>query len=103
MVWHSWDESGGKAPLVVLFHGGAGSWRHWIRTIPALLPDWRVLAPDLPGLGESDMPPDDEDAFAIAVVGPEVPEGRVEHVGLAVIEERPLASHRPEGPAVRNR
>lgn len=66
MVWHSWDESGGKAPLVVLFHGGAGSWRHWIRTIPALLPDWRVLAPDLPGLGESDMPPDDEDAFAIA-------------------------------------
>src|SRR3954451_366331 len=68
MVWHLWDESDGTAPLVVLFHGGAGSWRHWIRTIPALLPDWRVLAPDLPGLGESDMPPDDEDAFAIAAI-----------------------------------
>jgi pimeloyl-ACP methyl ester carboxylesterase len=68
MVWHLWDESGGAAPLVVLFHGGAGSWRHWIRTIPALLPAYRVLAPDLPGLGESDMPHDAEDADAIAAV-----------------------------------
>jgi pimeloyl-ACP methyl ester carboxylesterase len=66
MVWHQWDQSGGTAPVVVLFHGGAGSWRHWIRTIPALVPTYRVLAPDLPGLGESDTPPDGDDAFAIA-------------------------------------
>ena len=68
MVWHLWDQSGGTAPVVALFHGGAGSWRHWVRTIPALLPDWRVLAADLPGLGESDMPPNDQDAFAIAAI-----------------------------------
>src|SRR5258708_1271989 len=68
MVWHLWDQSGGTAPLVVLFHGGAGSWRHWIRTIPALVPTYRVLVPDLPGLGESDFPPDGEDAFAIATI-----------------------------------
>jgi pimeloyl-ACP methyl ester carboxylesterase len=68
MVWHLWDQSGGSAPVVVLFHGGAGSWRHWIRTIPALVPTYRVLVPDLPGLGESDFPPDGEDAFAIATV-----------------------------------
>lgn len=68
MVWHLWDESGGAGPVVALFHGGAGSWRHWIRTVPALLPAWRVLAPDLPGLGESDMPHDAEDADAIAAV-----------------------------------
>jgi len=68
MVWHLWDETGGTGPVVALFHGGAGSWRHWIRTIPALLPDWRILAPDLPGLGESDMPHDAEDADAIAAV-----------------------------------
>ncbi|HVZ09895.1 alpha/beta fold hydrolase [Rhodopila sp.] len=68
MVWHLWDESGGTAPVAVLFHGGAGSWRHWIRTIPALLPAWRVLVPDLPGLGESDMPPEPDDADAIAAV-----------------------------------
>jgi pimeloyl-ACP methyl ester carboxylesterase len=80
MVWHLWDQSGGTAPVVVLCHGGAGSWRHWIRTIPAFVPTYRVLVPDLPGLGESDFPPDGDDAFAIAsivadgvdlVVGPE--------------------------------
>jgi pimeloyl-ACP methyl ester carboxylesterase len=68
MVWHLWDKSGGSAPVVALFHGGAGSWRHWIRTIPALLPTYRVLVPDLPGLGESDMPPDGKDAYAIATI-----------------------------------
>jgi pimeloyl-ACP methyl ester carboxylesterase len=68
MVWHLWDQSGGTAPVVVLFHGGAGSWRHWIRTIPALVPTYRVLVPDLPGLGESDFPPDGDDAFAIATI-----------------------------------
>lgn len=66
MIWHLWDQSGGTAPVVVLCHGGAGSWRHWIRTIPALVPTYRVLVPDLPGLGESDFPPDGGDAFAIA-------------------------------------
>jgi pimeloyl-ACP methyl ester carboxylesterase len=66
MVWHLWDQSGGTAPVVALFHGGAGSWRHWIRTIPDLVTTWRVLVPDLPGLGESDFPPDGDDAFAIA-------------------------------------
>jgi 2-hydroxy-6-oxonona-2,4-dienedioate hydrolase len=68
MVWHLWDQSGGTAPVVALFHGGAGSWRHWIRTIPALVPTYRVLVPDLPGLGESDFPPDGDDAFAVAAI-----------------------------------
>jgi pimeloyl-ACP methyl ester carboxylesterase len=68
MVWHLWDRSAGTAPVAVLFHGGAGSWRHWIRTIPALVPTYRVLVPDLPGLGESDFPPDGDDAFAIATI-----------------------------------
>jgi pimeloyl-ACP methyl ester carboxylesterase len=68
MIWHLWDRSGGTAPVVVLFHGGAGSWRHWIKTIPALVNTYRVLVPDLPGLGESDYPPDDNDAFAIATI-----------------------------------
>ena len=68
MVWHLWDLSGGTAPVVALFHGGAGSWRHWIRSIPALVATYRVLVPDLPGLGESDFPPDADDAFAIAAI-----------------------------------
>ncbi|MSP01397.1 MAG: alpha/beta hydrolase [Acetobacteraceae bacterium] len=68
MVWHEWDTSGGKLPVVVLFHGGAGSWRHWVRTIPVLMKTYRVLAPDLPGLGESDFPPDGDNADAIATI-----------------------------------
>ena len=68
MIWHLWDRSGGTAPVVVLFHGGAGSWRHWVKTIPALMETYRVLVPDLPGLGESDFPPDGDDAFAIATI-----------------------------------
>ncbi len=68
MVWHMWDQSGGRAPVVVLFHGGAGSWRHWVRTIPVLVATYRVLVPDLPGLGESDFPPDGDNAEAIATI-----------------------------------
>lgn len=43
----------GKGPNVVLIHGGAGSWTHWIRTIPALSDRFRVHAFDLPGFGDS--------------------------------------------------
>src|SRR3712207_2598632 len=52
MVWYRW----GEGPTVVLLHGGAGSWRHWVRNVQILAERYRVLAPDLPGLGESDMP-----------------------------------------------
>jgi pimeloyl-ACP methyl ester carboxylesterase len=68
MIWRLWDISGGTAPVVVLFHGGAGSWRHWIRNIEVLVQTYRVLAPDLPGLGESDFPPDGDNADAIATI-----------------------------------
>jgi pimeloyl-ACP methyl ester carboxylesterase len=52
MVWRSW----GSGPALVLLHGGSGSWRHWVRNIEYFAKDRRVLAPDLPGLGESDQP-----------------------------------------------
>ena len=68
MVWHLWDKSGGRAPVVVLFHGGAGSWRHWVRNIPVLAETYRVLVPDLPGLGESDYPPEETAESIIGIV-----------------------------------
>ena len=68
MIWHMWDKSGGAAPVAVLFHGGAGSWRHWVKTIPFLVETYRVLAPDLPGLGESDFPPDGDNAGPVATI-----------------------------------
>jgi pimeloyl-ACP methyl ester carboxylesterase len=62
LVWHEW---GAGKPLVLL-HGGAGSWRHWTRNIEPLSRNRRVLVPDLPGLGESDLPPPGTDLPDIA-------------------------------------
>lgn len=53
MVWHLW----GSGPPLVLLHGGAGSWLHWVRTIPAFAPEHLVIVPDLPGLGGTAPPP----------------------------------------------
>ena len=53
MVWHLW---GCGKPLVLL-HGGSGAWNHWIKNIEALSGHYRLLVPDLPGLGDSDNPP----------------------------------------------
>lgn len=53
MVWRAW----GEGQPIVLLHGGSGSWRHWLRNIPVLATGHMVLCPDLPGLGDSDMPP----------------------------------------------
>ncbi|WP_420405294.1 alpha/beta fold hydrolase [Nisaea sp.] len=54
MVWRQW----GSGPVVVLLHGGFGSWNHWCRNIVALSREFSVIAPDLPGLGDSDRPGD---------------------------------------------
>jgi len=62
LVWHMWGE--GK-PLV-LFHGGSGSWTHWVRNIDALVAAGRrVMAPDLPSFGDSAAAPAGADADAL--------------------------------------
>jgi len=63
LVWHAWGEG---TPLV-LFHGGSGSWTHWIRNVEALAAAGRrVLVPDLPGFGDSEVPPGNKDADGAA-------------------------------------
>ena len=55
-VWHMWGQA--DQPMVVLLHGGSGSWTHWVRNIAPLRDaGFRVLVPDLPGFGDSDLPP----------------------------------------------
>ncbi len=66
MVWRVWGA--GPHPPLVLLHGGYGSWRHWVHTIPAFATDRRVVAPDLPGLGNSASPGDDASPEAIAAI-----------------------------------
>src|SRR6185295_19822150 len=53
MVWRVW---GAGEPLF-LFHGGSGSWTHWIRNIAVLSRHYELWVPDIPGLGDSAMPP----------------------------------------------
>ena len=62
MVWHRW----GSGPTVVLFHGGFGSWTHWIRNVEVLARHYTVLAADLPGLGDSALAPEPYDGWTIA-------------------------------------
>lgn len=64
MMWHVWGEGSGK-PLLLLFHGGSGSWIHWIRNVQPLARHFTVYAPDLPGLGDSDPPDDVRDIWSV--------------------------------------
>ena len=43
---------------VVLLSGFPQSCHAWRKVIPELARDYRVIAPDLPGQGDSDLPPD---------------------------------------------
>ena len=36
--------------------GSAGVWQNWLLNIPAFMGTHRVIAPDLPGFGRSEMP-----------------------------------------------
>jgi pimeloyl-ACP methyl ester carboxylesterase len=64
LVWHVW----GSGPPLVLLHGGYGSWMHWIRNVPVLSRRFTVIAPDLPGLGESATPPEPWTAEGLAAI-----------------------------------
>ncbi|MCS0504708.1 alpha/beta fold hydrolase [Ancylobacter mangrovi] len=49
----------GAGPPLVLLHGGFGSWLHWLPMVERLEGRFRLLLPDMPGLGDSDpVPPD---------------------------------------------
>ena len=48
----------GSGPPVVFVHGLSGSWQNWLEQLPVLAEDHRVVALDLPGFGQSPMPPE---------------------------------------------
>ena len=48
-VWREW----GSGPTIVMLHGGAGSWSHFLRQVDAFSHDHHVIIPDLPGFGDS--------------------------------------------------
>ena len=46
----------GEGPVVLMIHGLSGCWQNWLENIPFFARDHRVIAVDLPGFGESEMP-----------------------------------------------
>jgi pimeloyl-ACP methyl ester carboxylesterase len=49
-------DTGGSGPAILFLHGLGGLWQNWLLNIPAFMGSFRVLAPDLPGFGRSEMP-----------------------------------------------
>ncbi len=52
--FRKWGEVG---PILVMLHGGYGSWMHWLNNINELSKNFRIIAPDMPGFGESELLP----------------------------------------------
>src|ERR1700727_2802588 len=48
--------TGGHGPAVILLHGYTQTSRMWKPLIPKLAVKFTVVAPDLPGIGDSDIP-----------------------------------------------
>lgn len=63
----SWFEAG-SGPALVLLHGGGGTGRDFWHQLSHFGSHWRVVAPDLPGFGQSDWVPGVETVDAIAPV-----------------------------------
>jgi pimeloyl-ACP methyl ester carboxylesterase len=71
---------GGSGPVVVLVHGMAGSSVTWEPILPVLMREYTVVAPDLPGHGDSDKPRGDYSLGAHA--------GSIKDLMLALGHER---------------
>ncbi len=74
VVWHVWGdhtpaktagnasgEASSSQPLILL-HGGSGSWTHWVNNVLPLSQTRTVWALDIPGFGDSALPPEVRDA-----------------------------------------
>src|SRR5205807_8285579 len=57
----------GTGPAIVLLHGYTETSRMWRSLMPRLAEDFTVVAPDLPGIGESDIPKDGLDMTQTAI------------------------------------
>jgi pimeloyl-ACP methyl ester carboxylesterase len=69
----------GKGDPLVFVHGLSGSWQNWLENIPHFAASRRVIALDLPGFGNSEMPVRDKISIAgyAAVV-----DALLDHLGI---------------------
>ena len=57
-AWHYLEGGSPDAPVLLLLHGFGGDKDNWTRFSGTLTEDYRVIAPDLPGFGDSARHPD---------------------------------------------
>jgi pimeloyl-ACP methyl ester carboxylesterase len=57
----------GQGPAVILLHGYTQTSRMWRPLIPKLREKFTIVAPDLPGIGDSDIPKDGLDMKSAAI------------------------------------
>jgi pimeloyl-ACP methyl ester carboxylesterase len=50
------DYGSGPGEPIIFIHGLSGCWQNWLENIPHFARDHRVIAVDLPGFGQSEMP-----------------------------------------------
>ena len=58
---------GGKGDVLLLLHGFGANKENWLLISPYLTPHFRVIAPDLPGFGESTRDPEAEYSISAQV------------------------------------
>jgi pimeloyl-ACP methyl ester carboxylesterase len=56
--WHYLEGGSSNAPVLLLLHGFGGDKDNWTRFSRTLVENYRVIAPDLPGFGDSARHPD---------------------------------------------
>jgi pimeloyl-ACP methyl ester carboxylesterase len=59
---------GGHGDPIVLLHGWPETWYSWHLVMPALAKNYTVIAPDLPGLGDSSKPLTGYDGKTVAAI-----------------------------------
>lgn len=59
-------EGGSGDQTLILLHGWPSTWYEWRKVMPALAQDFRVVAVDLPGLGDSEGSPPSYDKATLA-------------------------------------
>lgn len=72
------DYGGGDELPIVFVHGWGGNWQNWLEQLPRFGQERRVVALDLPGHGDSEMP---AERVTISGFGRAV-DGLCEHLGI---------------------
>lgn len=96
-------ESGAGPPLVLVHGLGSNALQEWGRVLPGLAGEYHVYAPDLPGFGRSERPPEADygipmqvDALRSFMAAVGMPAARVVGISMGGWIAARLASEQPE-------